>query len=124
MLNGITVARSLMPFPLFGIDSDGSSDFINYEVLDYCEDNRITFTRSRAYKKNDQAFVEDKNGLVVCRLVGYDRFEGQDAWRALANFYSVLRRYVNFYQPSLKLIKKTRTGARVVKKYEKACTPY
>jgi hypothetical protein len=75
VITGVTVARSLMPFPLLGLDTDGGSEFINYEVLDYCEVNKITFTRSRAYKKNDQAFVEEKNGSVVRRLAGYDRFE-------------------------------------------------
>ncbi len=107
-----------------GLDTDGGSEFINYEVLDYCELNEITFTRSRADKKNDQAFVEEKNGSVVRRLVGYDRFEGPKAWTALAKFYGLLRKYVNFYQPSVKLIKKTRTGARISKKYDKALTPY
>lgn len=106
VINGVSVARSLMPFPLLGLDTDGGSEFINYEVLDYCESNKITFTRSRAYKKNDQAFVEEKNGSVVRRLVGYDRFEGPKAWTALAKFYSVLRKYVNFFQPSVKLLKK------------------
>ena len=106
VINGFTVARSLMPFPLLGLDTDGGSEFINYEVLDYCESNEITFTRSRAYKKNDQAFVEEKNGSVVRRLVGYDRFEGPKAWSALAKFYGLLRKYVNFYQLSVKLIKK------------------
>jgi len=113
-----------MPFPLLGLDTDGGSEFINYEVLDYCETNKITFTRSRAYKKNDQAFVEEKNGSVVRRLVGYDRFEGPKAWATLARFYSVLRKYVNFFQPSVKLLKKTRTGAKVAKQYDKALTPY
>ena len=124
VINGFNVARSLMPFPLLGLDTDGGSEFINYEVLDYCESNEITFTRSRAYKKNDQAFVEEKNGSVVRRLVGYDRFEGPKAWSALAKFYGLLRKYVNFYQPSVKLIKKTRTGAKISKKYDKALTPY
>ncbi len=124
VINGFNVARSLMPFPLLGLDTDGGSEFINYEVLDYCESNEITFTRSRAYKKNDQAFVEEKNGSVVRRLVGYDRFEGPKAWSALARSYGLLRKYVNFYQPSVKLIKKTRTGARISKKYDKALTPY
>lgn len=123
VINGITVARSLMPFALLGLDTDGGSEFINYEVLDFCETNHITFTRSRAYKKNDQAFVEEKNGSVVRRLVGYDRFEGSKAWAALARFYSVLRKYVNFFQPSVKLLKKTRTGAKVAKQYDKALTP-
>jgi len=124
VINGGTVARSLMPFELLGLDTDSGSEFINYEVLDYCELNHITFTRSRAYKKNDQAFVEEKNGSVVSRLVGYDRFEGPKAWASLAGFYSVLRKYVNFFQPSVKLLKKTRAGAKVAKQYDSALTPY
>ena len=85
--------------------------------------NNITFTRSRAYKKNDQTHVEEKNGSVVRRLVGYDRFEGQAAWEALTRLYKVMRLYVNFFQPSLKLLSKERSGARVTKKYSKAKTP-
>ena len=83
----------------------GTDSSVNI-ILDYCESNEITFTRSRAYKKNDQAFVEEKNGSVVRRLVGHDRFEGPKAWSALAKFYGLPRKYVNFHQPSVKLIKK------------------
>ncbi len=86
--------------------------------------NAITFTRSRAYKKNDQAHVEEKNGSIVRRLIGYDRYEGIDAYNALSELYAVLRLYVNFFQPSLKLLSKKRDGAKVTKKYDKAKTPY
>jgi hypothetical protein len=124
VINGISVAIKLMPFELKGLDTDSGSEFINLEMLDFCEAQRITFTRARAYKKNDQAYVEEKNGSVVRRLVGYDRFQGRKAWEALANFYCVLRKYVNFFQPSLKLRKKTRQGGKVSKQYDEALTPY
>jgi hypothetical protein len=124
VINGLSVADELLPFSIQGIDTDCGSEFINYELLDYCEDRCITFTRARTYKKNDQAHVEEKNGSVVRRMVGYERFEGRKAWEALARFYRVLRMYVNFFQPSLKLLEKSRDGARVTKKYDKAKTPY
>ncbi len=96
--------------------------FINYDLLRYCEEEKITFTRSRAYRKNDQAHVEEKNGSVVRRLVGYDRYEGTDAWRALTALYAVLRLYVNFFQPSVKLLSKERKEGRTTKRYDKAQT--
>jgi hypothetical protein len=104
VIDGLRVADELLPFPLQGLDTDCGSEFINYDLLDYCEDRFITFTRARTHRKNDQAHVEEKNGSVVRRLVGYDRFEGREAWEALAKLYCVLRKYVNFFQPSLKLL--------------------
>ena len=93
-------------------------------MLRYCQREQITFTRSRVNRKNDQAFVEEKNGSVVRRLIGYDRYEGLGAWRALIQLYEILRLYVNFFQPSMKLIEKQRDGARVKKRYDRAQTPY
>jgi len=113
-----------LPFRLLGLDTDNGSEFINYELLHYCQREGITFTRSRAYRKNDQAHVEEKNGSIVRRLVGYDRYEGVAAWQELAALYRVLRLYVNFFQPSLKLISKERHGARVTKRYDRAQTPF
>lgn len=81
-------------------------------------------TNVTKYYKFEFTLFLMKNGSVVRRLVGYDRFEGPKAWTALAKFYSVLRKYVNFFQPSVKLLKKTRTGAKVAKQYDKALTPY
>lgn len=124
VITGINVAKGLMPFDLKGLDTDGGSEFINHDLLDYCEKHEITFTRARTYKKNDQAFVEEKNGSVVRRLVGYNRYQGLKAWEALANFYHILRQYINFFQPSLKLSKKTRKAGRVTKQYDVALTPY
>ena len=124
VIDGLRVADDLMPFRLQGLDTDCGSEFINYEVLDYCEDNRITFTRARTHRKNDQAHVEEKNGSVVRRLVGYDRYEGMKAWESLAQLYAVLRKYVNYFQPSLKLLEKERRGAKVSKSYDVAKTPF
>jgi len=75
VISGITVIQEVLPFPLLGVDTDNGSEFINYELLNFCKSQKITFTRSRAYKKNDQAHVEEKNGSIVRRLVGYDRYE-------------------------------------------------
>lgn len=79
----------------------------------YCKREQITFTRGRTAHKNDQCYVEQKNGLVVRHLVGYDRFAGEQAYRQLAELYRAVRLYVNFFQPSLKLLGKERDGGRV-----------
>src|SRR6266699_5894735 len=84
----------------------------------------ITFTRGRVGNKNDQAWVEQKNGSVVRQLVGYDRFEGQRAYRQLAELYRAVRLYVNYFQPSMKLVAKTRTGSRVRRRSGPAQTPF
>jgi IS30 family transposase len=98
VIEAIEAARRLLPFPILGIDTDNGSEFLNAELLAYCEREGITFTRGRAYKKNDQCFVEQKNGAVVRQLVGYDRFEGQNAWLQLRELYRAIRLYVNFFQ--------------------------
>ena len=100
------------------------SEFMNYGLLAYCERETIQFTRGRARRKNDQCFVEQKNGSIVRQLVGYDRYEGSLAYRQLAELYRVVRLYVNFFQPSMKLTTKTRDGSRVTKRYDIAQTPY
>lgn len=116
--------RKLMPFPLLGFDSDNDSVFINETVRDYCAATGVTFTRCRPYRKNDQAWVEQKNGSVVRRLVGYRRFEGLEAARSLAELYAASRLFVNFFQPSFKLAEKQRDGARVYKRYHAPATPF
>ncbi|MDR0329890.1 MAG: ISNCY family transposase [Rickettsia sp.] len=124
VIAALKAAQQILPFLLLGLDTDNGSEFINYALLDFCKTQEITFTRSRAYKKNDQAHVEEKNGSIVRRLIGYDRYEGIDAYNALSELYASLRLYVNFFQPSLKLISKKRIGEKVTKKYDKAKTPY
>jgi hypothetical protein len=93
-------------------------------VWDYCQAAGIAFTRCRPYRKNDQAWVEQKNGAVVRRIVGYRRFEGVAAAAALARLYATTRLFVNFFQPSFKLAEKQRDGARVMKRYHAPATPY
>ena len=116
--------RDALPFPLRGIDSDNGSEFINNELKRYCEQKRITFTRSRAYKKNDGCYVEQKNWSVVRRNVGYARFDTAEELAVLNELYAVLREHTNFFMPSAKLVSKTRDGAKVVKRYDEPKTPY
>ena len=113
-----------LPFPLLGLDSDNGSEFINHHLYSYCQRKEITFTRSRPYKKNDSAHVEQKNWSVVRRLVGYDRYSSNDALEQLNRLYGHVRLYVNFLQPVMKLQHKTRHGAKVHKVYDIAKTPY
>jgi hypothetical protein len=120
----IVQARTRLPFPLLGLDSDNGTEFINDLLLRYCQQEQITFTRSRPYKKNDQAHVEQKNWSIVRQVVGYDRFEGQRACEALAVLYEVVRLYTNFFQPCMKLQSKERLGSTVKKRYDTARTPY
>jgi hypothetical protein len=120
----LTEIRKLLPFALLGLDTDNDSVFINETVRDYCLAGGIAFTRCRPYRKNDQAWVEQKNGAVVRRIVGYRRFEGLTAAAALADLYATVRLFVNFFQPSFKLVEKEREGARVRKRYHKPATPY
>jgi hypothetical protein len=116
--------RRALPFPLLGLDVDNDSAFINETVLEYCRQRTIELTRSRAYKKNDQAWIEQKNGSVVRRMVGYGRLEGKAAISAVAELHEAARLYVNFFLPSFKLQAKERNGARVTRKYDKPATPY
>jgi len=120
----IHLMRQRLPFPLLGIDSDNGSEFINDLLYRYCLDEKVTFTRSRPYQKNDQAHVEQKNWSVVRHTVGYDRWETQQELALLESVYDDLRRYINFFQPSFKLIAKERIGNRTIKRYDIAKTPY
>ena len=121
---GIEMVRRRLPFALLGIDSDNGSEFINHTLLRYCTVHSITFTRCRPYKKNDQCHVEQKNGAVVRPLVGYARYAGDAAVSYLNRLYALHRLCVNFFEPSMKLVSKSRTGARVKKTYDAAKTPW
>jgi hypothetical protein len=117
-------AQSLFPWLIVGADFDNDSAFMNDVVVPWCRQQKIEVTRSRAYKKNDQAFVEQKNGAVVRRLVGYGRFDGVETAQAMARLYAAARLHVNFFQPSFKLKEKRREGAKVIKRYHAPATPY
>ena len=116
--------RKHLPFKLLGIDSDNGSEFINDHLYSYCEEEKITFTRARAYRKNDNCYVEQKNYSVVRRWVGYNRYDTPQQLRLLNHLYSRLRLYTNYFQPVMKLEEKIRVGSKVKKRYDQPRTPY
>jgi len=115
--------RPSLPFAILGIDSDNGGEFINAHMKRYCEKHLITFTRGRANKKNDSCYIEQKNWDIVRKMIGYGRLETQAQLEMLKKIYTLLSLYQNYFQPSRKLLLKTRDGARVTKKYDKAQTP-
>jgi len=123
VIEALAAARELFPFPLRGVDFDNDGAFMNDPVVDWCRAQGLEVTRSRAYRKNDQAWVEQKNGSIVRRLVGYGRFEGMAAAQALARLYAAARLHTNLFQPSFKLKEKKRIGARVIKRYHSPAPP-
>jgi len=123
VLNALKEIHSRLPFPLYGVDSDNGSEFINEHLTRYCREEHLTFTRSRPYRKNDTCFVEQKNWSVVRRTVGYNRYDTPEALTLLNTLYRSLRLYTNFFQPCMKLIDKVRDGAHVTRHHDKAKTP-
>ena len=124
---GLEAIAKQLTFPVLGIDSDNDNDndsvFINDTLTEYCADRSIEFTRSRAYRKNDQAWVDQKNGAVIRRFLGHERYSGQVAGQTIAHLHGVMRLYVNYFQPSFKLLDKTRNGSVVTKRYSPPATP-
>jgi hypothetical protein len=116
--------RISLPFALRALDVDNGSEFVNERLIEYCLSHGIELTRSRPYRKNDQAWIEQKNGAIVRKLLGYRRFEGLAAARAITRLYGASRLFVNFFQPSFKLASKQRDGAKVSKRYHPPQTPY
>jgi len=123
VVEAIEVISQQLPFHILGIDSDNDSAFINDTLLSYCQEKGIEFTRSRAYRKNDQAWIEQKNGAVIRRFVGHDRYAGIVAGQALGHLYQAGRLYVNYFQPSFKLLGKEKLASKVKKYYGKPMTP-
>ena len=124
VFEAIQSMRTYLPFLLLGLDSDNGSEFINDLLYHYCLSEKITFTRSRPYQKNDQAHVEQKNWSVVRRLIGYDRLETEAEYLLLQSIYTDLRLYANFFQPVLKLVSKEHVDKKLVKRYDTAATPF
>jgi len=110
--------------PVLEFHSDNGSEFINNATEIWCKDNGIPFTRSRDHKKNDNCFVEQKNGAVVREYVGYDRLEGLQEQALLAAVYEPLVPLLNFFMPTQKLIRKTRIGSKEIKVYDKPISPF
>lgn len=116
--------RRNLPFPLLGIDSDNGAEFINDELIRYCDHEQLTFTRSRVGRKNDNPYVEQKNWSVIRRLVGYGRYETQRQVNLMNALYGTYRLYVNHFLPVQKLVSKIRQGNKVKKIYDDPKTPY
>jgi len=119
----IAKVRKCLPVPLLGLDTDNGTEFINHKLSDYCKNEDIIFTRSRVFKSNDQAHVEEKNGSVVRRFVGHRRYEGKRLHQLMTDLYELTRLFVNYFQPSSKLASKNREGGHVTKRYDRARTP-
>jgi hypothetical protein len=119
----IDEVRDSFPFAIQGIDSDNGGEFINNHFKRYCERNQFTFTRGRPWKKNDSAHIEQKNWDIVRKMIGYGRLDTYEQLDTLKRIYNLLALYQNYFQPSRKLLEKTRIGARVTKKYDTAQTP-
>lgn len=124
VFEAIKTMRTRLPFALLGIDSDNGCEFINDLLFQYCQYQKITFTRSRPYHKNDQAHVEQKNWSVVRRLIGYDRLDTQAQYNLLQSIYDDLQLYFNFFQPVLKLVSKEQVDNKIIKHYDIAASPY
>lgn len=124
VLDALEQAKEICPFPILGLDFDNGREFLNEEMIKWCTKENITYTRSRAHKKNDQAWIEEKNGSVIRKNVGRGRFEGRRALRLLRALYKALYLYVNYFQPCQKLLEKKRNGAKIYKIHDKARTPY
>lgn len=124
VFEALKAIRRRLPFPLCGIDSDNGSEFINHHLVRYCIEEKLTFTRTRSYRKNDNCFVEQKNYSVVRRTVGYSRYDTEEEQRIINEIYGYTRLYTNFFLPVMKLIEKTRNGSKVTKRYDEPRTPY
>lgn len=115
-----------LPFVLRGLDSDNGSEFINHHLVAFCQrpgSRGIQFTRSRPYKKDDNAHIEQKNWTHVRKLIGWDRFDTREAQQALNALYADLRLFQNLFQPSMKLQGKERRGSRLLRRYDVPQTP-
>ncbi|MFH1361115.1 MAG: hypothetical protein ABIH69_00440 [bacterium] len=124
-LDALKEMRQRTPFVWQGLDSDNGSEFINYHLLAYCETEKLAFTRSRENKKNDNAYVEQKNWTHVRKIFGYFRYDTEKELAIINDLYrNELRFYKNFFQPIMKLAEKVRYGSKKHRKYEPAKTPF
>ena len=128
VMESLDSIQTRIPFPLIAIDPDNGSEFINWQLFNYCMDREIEFTRGRPYQKNDNAHVEQKNWTHVRKVFGYKRRETEDELNIMNDLYkNELRLYKNFFMPNVKLIDKKRTGKhgeKIKKIYDTAKTPY
>ncbi len=121
---GVEEAARRLPIPLRELHTDNGGEFINHGLSDWCRKRGVRLTRGRGYKKNDQAYVEQRNWLAVRRSIGYDRYSSKAALAAIGQLYSLTRLQLNFLRPVRKLVGKERHGARLRKVYDAPRTPY
>ena len=124
VLEAMKLLRQRSPCTWLGMASDNGSEFINQHLLRFCEQEKITFSRTRPSRKNDNPYVEQKNYSVVRRAVGYARYEGERELELVNELYDRLRLQINFFKPVMKMVAKQRRGSRIWKKYDVPKTPY
>ena len=125
MVEGLDEMAHALPFPLKGLDSDNGSEFVNWHIWRYCKRNKIQPFRGRPYKKDDNAYIEQKNWTHVRKLMGWDRYDTQEAVDAMNDLYrNELRLFMNLFMPSMKLIRKERIGSKLKRYYDKPLTPF
>ncbi|HEC7608686.1 TPA: transposase family protein [Salmonella enterica subsp. enterica serovar Muenchen] len=124
IIRAVDKVQKILPFPLLGLDVDNGAEFINEALFEYCSARCIALTRSRPYRKNDQAWIEQKNGSVVRKLAGYGRLDGEHAVKAMNQMYMANRLFINFFQPSFKLLETQRIGGKTVRRHDAPKTPY
>ena len=124
VFEALMAIRQRLPFPVLGFDSDNGGEFINNQMLRFCQAEKITFTRSRPYRKNDNCYVEQKNWSVVRQAAGYGRYESPESCRLLNELYAHVCVHTNFFLPSLNLKETVRTGGHVLRRHHPALTPY
>lgn len=125
VVNGLDEMAKALPFKLKGLDSDNGSEFVNWHLWRYCKRKKIQSFRGRPYKKDDNAHIEQKNWTHVRKLIGWDRYDSQEAVDLMNDLYrNELRLFMNLFMPSMKLLKKERIGSRMKKVYDKPKTPF
>jgi hypothetical protein len=120
---GMDNIRRRVPFRILEIHPDNDSGLINELLWRYCKSERIKMSRSRPYKKNDNAWVEQRNWTHVRKMVGYQRFDTTGEMLLLRELYEQLRLYKNFFQPTMKLVEKVREGGKILRRYDQPKTP-
>lgn len=122
--DSLEAIRTRLPFPMKGVHPDTGSEFINWNLKAWCDEAGIEMTRSRPYRKNDNAYVEQKNGHVIRRFLGYTRYDARETVEIVNQIHLRLELYINHFVPSRKCVAKVRVGARYRRRYDQAQTPY
>ena len=123
-LHTVSAMKERLPFPMIGLDPDTGSEFINWQMKGWCDENEIELTRIRPYHKNDHGRIEQKNYTNVRRLVGYIRVDTKARVKILQKLFTVYEDFVNHFLPSQKCLEKKRIGSRYVKRYDTPKTAY